>query len=306
MAAATGFAVLAGLSSIPVIASANAFAANTTPPPVTTPIPVPSPAPTLPIALGGALYGMSAPDSEWDARANEVGPGLRSRRIFLTSLDASLGKVTEACAAGLYPIVSFKTSPYSWAQVAAGDADAVLADLRTRLVAQCDLFATLHHEPSNDGAPAEWAAMHARAFPILGSGEGISVGPIANGFFWSDTAQGLTDSEISEYIPQTVLDVSDVVMADTYHGGTTASPREEAAVKIRNLSAWATRHGVARLGLGEWNGITAEAITNACAAIDADPRYGPVAIFNSADNNRAGVNWQLTGDRLAAFRGCLT
>jgi hypothetical protein len=147
--------------------------------------------------------------------------------------------------------------------------------------------------------------MHARAFPILGSGAGVSVGPIANGFFWSNGGQGLTDSEISEYIPRAVLDVSDVVMADTYHGGTMASPGEDAGVKIRNLSAWASRQGVARLGLGEWNGITAQAITNACAAIDADSRFGPVAIFNSLNNNRAGVSWQLTGDRLQAFRSCL-
>ena len=39
----------------------------------------------------------------------------------------------QACDAGLYPILSFKTGSYSWAQVAAGDADAALKALKTAL-----------------------------------------------------------------------------------------------------------------------------------------------------------------------------
>ena len=90
--------------------------------------------------------------------------------------------------------------------------------------------------------------------------------------------------------------------ADTYQGGTTANPGENAGVKITRLSAWADRVGVERLGLGEYNGLDAASITAAGNAILADDRFVFAAIFNSSNNNRAGVDWTLTGDRLTAFK----
>ena len=72
--------------------------------------------------------------------------------------------------------------------------------------------------------------------------------------------------------------------------------------KIRRLSQWATRVGVTRLGIGEYNGLNAAAIKSAGDAILADPRFVFAAVFNSSENNREGVNWVLQGDRLASFR----
>ena len=71
-----------------------------TSPPPTTP-------PTNPSAK--ALLGMSAPDNLWAARVSEVGSGLEARRLFFTGFGANISKAQEACNAGTYPVMSFKT-----------------------------------------------------------------------------------------------------------------------------------------------------------------------------------------------------
>ncbi len=81
-----------------------------------------------------------------------------------------------------------------------------------------------------------------------------------------------------------------------------ASPGEDAAPKIKGLSAWAIRVGVNRLGLGEYNGLTAKAITAAGDAVLADRKFVFACAFNSSENNRSGVDWTLTGDRLKVFK----
>jgi hypothetical protein len=99
-----------------------------------------------------------------------------------------------------------------------------------------------------------------------------------------------------------VLDLAEVVAADTYQGGVNADPGENAGVKITRLSAWATRVGVTRLGIGEYNGLTASAITAAGDAVLADHRFVFASCFNSSQNNRPGVDWVLSGARLTAFK----
>ena len=189
---------------------------------------------------------MSAPVQFWDERVREVGPGLQARRLFFTSFDASLAKATEACAAGMYPVMSFKTGAYSWSQVATGNADAALRALATKLTAlPCDVFVAIHHEPAKDGVPVDWAAMQVHALPILGgpSGGEIKVGVIGNGWWFSPSKQGYTDAEIAAYITPGVKAVSDVIASDTYQMTDTS---EEAAPKIIGMAAWARRTGGVR------------------------------------------------------------
>ena len=81
-----------------------------------------------------------------------IGPGLQARRLFFSDFNASLRLAQEACDAGMYPILSFKTGSHSWSQVAAGAADAELRALATRVNAlSCDAFVAIHHEPAGDG-----------------------------------------------------------------------------------------------------------------------------------------------------------
>jgi len=196
--------------------------------------------------------------------------------------------------------MSFKTGSYSWAQVAAGNADAALKALNTRLTAlSCDVFVAVHHEPAKDGTAADWSKMQVRALPILGVGADVKVGVIGNGWWWSNTSQGYTDAEIAAWITPAVIAVSDVIAGDTYQSTTTS---EESAPKIKNMGAWARRvGGVKALGVGEFNGPTAIGITNAAAALKADPMFAWGCMWNAT----AGIATVLTGDRLTAFRKAL-
>lgn len=252
-----------------------------------------------------ALLGMSAPADLWDQRVREVGPGLQARRIFLTGFDASLSKAQEACNDGMYPVLSFKTGGYTWAQVAAGNADAELRALATRLNAlTCDSFTAIHHEPAKDGAAKDWAAMQVHALPIVGGAIGgkVKVGVIGNGWWWSANAQGYTDAEIADYIPPAVIAVSDVIASDTYQ---TSPTGEEPAPKMIRMAQWARRvGGVRALGVGEFNGHTAASITNAAAALAADPLFAWGCVWNS-DGGEGGIATPLEGDRLQAFRAAL-
>ena len=249
-----------------------------------------------------ALLGMSAPADTWDQRVREVGPGLEARRIFYTSFGDSLRLAERACADGMYPVLSYKTGGYSWAQVAAGNADAELRALATRLNAlPCDSFVAIHHEPAKDGAARDWAAMQAHALPILGGAIGgkVKVGVIANGWWWSPTNQGYTDAEIAEYIPRAVIDVSDVIAADTYQ---TCETCEEPLPKMKGMAAWARRvGGVRALGVGEFNGFTAASITNATKTLAEEPLFAWGCVWNST----GGIATVLTGARLEAFRTAL-
>jgi hypothetical protein len=247
-----------------------------------------------------AKLGMSAPADTWDQRVKEVGPGLEARRIFLTSFTAGLSLPTKACNAGMYPVISFKPGSYTWAQVAAGRADAELKAMATKLAAlPCDVFVAVAHEPYGDGTPADWAKMQALALPLLGPDAGVKVGVIANGWFWSGTNKGLSDAEIAAYIPRSVINVSDVIAGDTYQSSATG---EGAAAKMKNMGAWARRvGGVKALGVGEFNAPTASGISDATKALAADPMFAWGNVWN-ANQTFATV---LTGTRLTAFKQAL-
>ena len=251
--------------------------------------------------------GMSAPRTEWSARLGEVG-GVDARRIFgaLASPDGALKLAAAEVAAGRMPVLSFKVPRNDWAGAAAGKYDAALKDLTARLDRLPGrVFVTLHHEPTGDGTPASYAAMQRHVLPILGSPGNVDAGVIVNGFWWSAGAQGLTDAEIAAWLPASVLRAAEVVAADTYQGGTTARPGEHAGVKISRMSAWATRKGVDRLGIGEFNGLDAASVRAATNAVLDDPRFSFACVFNSNVNNRDGISWVLTGGRLTAFRSAV-
>ncbi|HET8615435.1 MAG TPA: hypothetical protein VFL94_07910 [Actinomycetales bacterium] len=266
--------------------------------------------PAAPKAAGtatGVRIGMSAPRGQWEARLAQTGP-VQARRIFgqLGSPSSTVKLARSEVAAGRMPILSFKVPGNDWKGVASGKYDRQLRDLTSQLAALGGpVFVTLHHEPSGDGTPASYAAMMRHALPILGAPASVDAGPIVNGYWWSKGPQGLTDAEIAQWLPADVLKVSETVAADTYQGGTAANPGEDAGVKIRGLSAWATRVGVTSLGIGEYNGLNAAAVKAAGDAILADPRFSFATIFNSDVNNRAAVSWTLTGARLQAFRDTL-
>ena len=202
-------------------------------------------APVVGAAPGGAAaaaakkakLGMSAPADSWDKRVREVGSGLQARRIFLGSFTASLNMPAKACRAGMYPVISFKTGSYTWAQVVHGKADAKLRSMAKKLSAlPCNVFVAVHHEPYGDGTPRSWSRMQAHALPLLGAHKGVKVGVIANGWWWSKGHHRLTKAQIAKWIPRSVISVSDVIAADTYQSSVKG---EEASVKMKRMAGWA-------------------------------------------------------------------
>jgi hypothetical protein len=262
---------------------------------------------------GRALLGMSAPNNLWSQRVSEVGAGLQARRIFLSSFTASLSLATTACNAGMSPVLSFKTSGYTWAQVASGSADAALRSLATKLNAlPCNTFVAIHHEPASGagtplagegGSAADYAKMQAHALPILGGAIGgkVKVGPIGNGW-WFNTKGGLTDAELKVWVSPAVLAASDFVAADTYQGQSTA---ETVASKINRMGAWARRTtGVRALGLGEFNMQTSQGMTDATTALRNDSLFAFGCIWNMDGTGAANAH-VLTGAMLTEFKKAL-
>jgi hypothetical protein len=247
-----------------------------------------------------AKLGMSAPADAWDKRVREVGSGLQARRIFLGSFTASLSMPTKACRAGMYPVISFKTGSYTWAQVAHGKADAKLRSMARKLAAlPCNVFVAVHHEPAKDGTPRAWSRMQAHALPLLGRHKGVKVGVIANGWWWSRGHHRLTKAQIAKWIPRSVIKVSDVIAADTYQSSVTG---EEASVKMKRMAHWARNvGGVKALGVGEFNSPTAIGITHAVRRLAAEPLFA----FGCIWNTNQGFASVLTGARLTAFKKAL-
>lgn len=247
-----------------------------------------------------AKLGMSAPAGAWDQRLKEVGSGLQARRIFLNSFTASLKIPTKACHEGMYPVISFKTGSYTWAQVARGNADAQLRSMAKKLAAlPCNVFVAVHHEPYGDGTPKNWSRMQAHALPLLGAHKGVKVGVIGNGWWWSRGKHRLTKAQIAQWIPRSVIKVSDVIAADTYQLTATG---EKTSVKMKRMVSWAHHvGGVKALGIGEFNSPTAAGITDAVRELAAEPLFAWGCLWNS-DLQTVTI---LSGARLTAFRKAL-
>lgn len=256
------------------------------------------PPPPPPPVVKRPLLGMSAPDSLWDQRVKEVGPGLQARRLFYTSFTASLSLAKAAIAAGQLPVISYKVP--SWSGVAQGKYDGDLRALAVSLAALGGpVFVALHHEPAGDGLAADWAAMQVHALPILkAGGSNITVGCIGNGW-WFNTSGGYTDAQLATYFTPAVRKVSDVIAADTYQ---MTAGAEGPGPKMKRMAAWARRVGdVKALGVGEFNAQSAADISNACAALKNEPLFAWGLLWNSDTSTVT----HLSGDRLAAFKSAL-
>jgi hypothetical protein len=94
------------------------------------------------------------------------------------------------------------------------------------------------------------------------------------------------------------------VAADCYQGGTPNNPGSEPNEQMIGLLEWSERVGHDKpLGVGEFSGHTASAITNVGRVLGDHPdRFAWACVYNSSRNNRPGVEWVLTDERLAAFK----
>jgi len=248
-------------------------------------------------------FGYSAPSSDWEARLANVGGAthIKYRRIYFQSLtDNPSTLLKQAYSENMTPIISYKVSPWTWPQVASGAADADLKTLISNLNAvPGPKIVVLHHEPAKDGLDTDWAAMQLHALPMIKAGASqTQVGVIGNGWWWSGGAKHLTDAEIARYIPSNLISICDFIGADTYQD---VNSTETAGDKMKNMVAWAGRvSGVKGIGLGEWNGQSAAAITSSMNVVKTQPLIKWASMWENGDAGTVGA--RLTGDRLDAFK----
>ena len=250
------------------------------------------------------LVGMAG--YPWRIRLKETGP-VQARRSFGESLDAApklLSCARDDKAEGRTSILSIKVP--SWPAAAAGEYDVALTDMADRLDRlRHDAYVTVHHEPAGDGSAEAYARMQAHVLPLLRRRH-VKVCVIVNGFWFSHQPERkpLDDSERAQWLPDHVLAACDVVAADCYQGGTPNNPGSEPNEQMIGLLEWSERVGHDKpLGVGEFSGHTASAITNVGRVLGDHPdRFAWACVYNSSRNNRPGVEWVLTDERLAAFK----
>lgn len=242
------------------------------------------------------IIGMSAPAASWSTRLAEVGPrGVTARRIFadLQADGRNQSKlIEEAKAAGMMPVVSYKVP--SVTTLNSGGYDAWLTATRSYLAGLgVQVTATFHHEPHGDMTPDEFRAGSKRFLAM--KAPTIAVGPILNG--WLLDRQVAT---FASYANPELLAAWDFVAVDSYQDGTPAAPGKLMPARgVPLLAKWLDTQGFGdkRIGLGEYNGFSAEAIRAAGEAILSTPEVWFGLVWNSTERFEP-----LVGDRLTAFQ----
>ena len=216
-------------------------------------------------SVGAALIGMSSPASVWDARVAEVGAGLKARRIFADLAGGPTSQiklVEQAHAAGMLPVISYKVGGDA-AGAAAGGFNAVAEQAAAKLASYGKPTAvTFWHEPYGDLSGEQYAAASRQLLPIFKRGE-LRVGPILNGWLLDNKV-----ADFASFCPDDLFDVWDWFGIDTYESGTMESPGAgKPADRIPALVSYLQSRGQdLPIGIGEYNGYSAETIAAAGAA----------------------------------------
>ncbi len=248
------------------------------------------------------LIGMSTAARQWAARSAEVGPGLGARRIFAdlaAGPTSQLSLVRAAHAAGQLPVISYKAGG-SIADTLAGRYDDVAAQAAAQLAALGKPTAvTFWHEPHGNMTPAQFVAAQRRMVPIFQrGGANLQVGPLLNGFLLDRQT-----SLFAQYAPDELLALWDFFGLDTYESGTMSSPgAAKPAPRVGAARTFLAQRGSnLPLGIGEYNGYSAQTITDTGTALLSTPGVW----FGCLWNTTGGKGIAVSGDRLAAFRGTL-
>jgi hypothetical protein len=247
------------------------------------------------------MIGMSAPAKVWSERVKAVGSGLAARRIFGdlgSGANSQIKLVEQAHAAGMMPVISYKVGGDA-AGAAAGKFNAVAEQAAAKL-ASYDLptAVTFWHEPYGDMTPAQYVAASKQLLPIFKRGQ-LKVGPLLNGWLLDNK-----QSTFASFAPDELFEIWDWVGIDTYESGTMSNPgSRKPADRIPVLRKFVDSRGYNHpLGIGEYNGYSAKTIADAGNAILSTPNVW----FGCMWNSTGGKGWELTGDRLEAFKGTLS
>lgn len=245
--------------------------------------------------------GMSAEAKVWDQRLASVGEeGVTARRIFcqLTSNGRDQADlIEEAYDAEMLPVVSYKVpsvpnaingSYDSWAQQAA----AFLASFdRACLV-------VIWHEPHGDMQPSQFVQMQERLIPIFKGVGKIRVGCFLNGWLLDKRV-----NDFKSYLSPKMFAMYDFVGMDTYQPANHKPGDPIPGDRVDPLIAVNASFGDEDkpIGIGEYNGMTADAIRLSGEKFLATPQVRVACMWNSASDPASGYV-PLEGERLAAFK----
>ncbi|GAA1478317.1 hypothetical protein GCM10009623_27630 [Nocardioides aestuarii] len=250
---------------------------------------------------GTPLIGMSTPNDLWAQKVEQVGPGLTARRIYADLArgpESQLRTIEQAHRDGMLPVVSYKVggdiegaARGDWNRVAQQAADRLAAFNKPTAVA-------FWHEPYTDMSPRQFVRANRQILPHFKQGR-LRVGPILNGFLL-DRQEDVMD----QFATDRMLRLWDWFGIDTYQGGTADNPGPMApGDRIKALRRYLRRRGHRHMpiGVGEYNGHSAETVASAGEALLSTHRVWFGCIWNSTDER----DWRLDGARLRAFQRTL-
>jgi hypothetical protein len=227
----------------------------------------------------------------------------RSYMVATTPTKKFVSRATDDVANGRIPLISTKV-PGGWASVAAGKQDAWLLE-RIRALAKVNgpVWLALHHEPTGDGAPADWVAMQQHARKLIdANSSNIALVGILNG--WEFLKKGGNPGAYNMPVGTGV----DVMGFDNYNPWSPTNGKKWlSASKVLSPAVTIASWGYPTL-VGEYGvrtdpsqpGRAARWMTNAYDYAYKHHFVG-MSYFNSALNSPDG-SWVMDTERLVAFR----
>jgi hypothetical protein len=197
----------------------------------------------------------------------------------------------------MLPVISYKVGGDA-AGAVSGKYNAVAKKAAARLASyRLPTAVTFWHEPHGDLTPAQYAAASKQLLPIFKRGR-LRVGPILNGWLLDNQRD-----TFGSYCPDELFELWDWVGIDTYESGTMDAPGDtKPADRIPALRKYLKSRGYHRpIGVGEYNGYSGESIAHAGEVLMSTPNVWFGCLWNST----GGKGWEVTGDRLDAFKKTL-
>jgi hypothetical protein len=270
----------------------------------------PTATPTLNSAapyVGASVQGNGDP-SAMEASAGRT-LGLHRTYWNYSKISSSVSQATADAKAGRIPWLSYKL-PVSWADAAAGKADAQTKDLAQQLATvPGEVWVAIHHEPEGDGDLSDWVAVQKRLLPLLAAAPNVRTSIIL-------TAWDTFDSKNSAYSLDALWpgNMVDILGFDVYNRYGDVNHPDSGWTEMSRwydlIAPAAKKRGV------DW-AIAETGYTDAAAAKDADwltrayedmanrtdlPGLG-LSYFNSTANSVG--SWALTGVKVTKFDAIL-
>ena len=194
----------------------------------------------------------------------------------------------------MLPVISYKVGGDA-AGAAAGKFNAVAEQAAARLASYgLPTAVTFWHEPYGNLSGEQYAAASRQLLPIFKRGE-LRVGPILNGWLLDNKV-----ADFASFCPDDLFDVWDWFGIDTYESGTIESPgARKPAERIPALVSYLQSRGQdLPMGIGEYNGYSAETIAAAGEAILGTPNVWFGCMWNATEGK--GHSSRATGSRPSA------